>query len=83
MSEQDNTPATYPTLQSSGVAALVAVILETLREYDVAFLQKAKANTGRLFDLLENEDMNADVSEALEMLRILEEYLDLLEKDRK
>ena len=27
--------------------------------------------------------MNADVSEALETLRILEEYLDLLAKDRK
>ena len=75
MSEQANTPATFPTLQSSGVAALVAVIVETLREYDVALLQKAKANTERLYDLLENEDMNADVSEALETLRILENIL--------
>ena len=77
-----DTPTTDLTLSSSGVAALVAVIAETLREYDASFLQKAKANTCRLYYLLETEDMNADVSEALETLRILEEYLDLLEKHR-
>ena len=77
-----DTPTNDPTLSSSGVAALVAVIAETLREYDASFLQKAKANTDRLYYLLETEDMNADVSEALETLRILEEYLDLLEKHR-
>ena len=81
MSKFDTT-TNHPTLSSSGVAALVAVIVETLREYDKAFHQKAKANTGRLYDLLETLDMNADVSEALETLRILEEYLEILEKDR-
>ena len=68
------------TLSSSGVAALVAVIAETLRERDESFLENLKANAGRLYDLLERTDMNADVSEALETIRLLEEYLNLLQQ---
>ena len=82
MGEQSGTQEDYPVLASSGGAALVAVIAETLRECDKSFLQNLKANTERLYDLLETTDMNADVSEALETLRILEEYLDLLEQNR-
>ena len=82
MSESD-TDTKYPILSSSGVAALLAAFSETLRARDEAFPEDLKANTERLYRLLEAWDQQqTDVSEALETLRIFQEYLDALEENR-
>ena len=83
MGEQFDTPTNDIILSSSGVAALVAALAETLCKYDESFPAALKTNARRLYDLLEKTDINADVSEAIETLRILLEYLDLLEKERQ
>ena len=77
MSEQSYTQEDHPVLDASGIAALAAVLVQTLRGGDAAFLQDLRANTGRLYDHLEgSETDNPDLLSALETLRWFEEYLD-------
>ena len=80
---ESDTHTNHPILSSSGAAALVAALAETIRTPDEFFLVDLKVNTKRLYDLFKAwPQEHTDVSEALETLRILEEYLDELEKSR-
>ena len=81
MSEQSDTQEDHPVLDASGMAALAAVLVQTLRGGDAAFLQDLRENTDRLYNhLVSSEPDNPDVLSAIETLRWLEEYLDVLQQ---